>query len=226
MSRLFLALLASFGLGLLYLFVEQVQRPLARLARAAMVGMAWMLGVAGLAIAAAGLADEAWWAAILGGGVLVMAVRLAWGLRRPRRPSTFDEPQHVPLTRAAPDSGWHRFEGGLDWIGRKQARRSRASIDAFLAERGSASLTPDHQSLLLSCEKRVPELIETCLERCRNASREERDRYIDETLDRLNRIGAEAEQARREVRQADDRRLQTLHRYFDARTDDGQRGPR
>jgi hypothetical protein len=61
----------------------------------------------------------------------------------------------------------------------------------------------------------VPELIETCLQRCANAGRDERDRYIDDTLDTLARLGEEAEQARREVREADDRRLETLHRYFD-----------
>jgi hypothetical protein len=69
--------------------------------------------------------------------------------------------------------------------------------------------------LLVACEKRVPELIETCVERCRNASPRERDRYIDETLARLAQLSAEAEAARRQVREADDRRLQVLHRYFD-----------
>jgi hypothetical protein len=54
-----------------------------------------------------------------------------------------------------------------------------------------------------------------CIERCRNASPAERERYLDETLDKLVQIGGEAERARREVREADDRKLQVLHRYFD-----------
>jgi len=134
---------------------------------------------------------------------------------------------HIPLTRCVPHSDWHRFEAQLDWVARHQARKSRAAIDRFVAERNSPSLTHEHRSLLLSCEKRVPELIETCLERCGNASPQERDHYIDETLDTLNQIGAEAERARREVRDADDRRLEMLHRYFDGVAgEDGPQPPR
>jgi hypothetical protein len=38
---------------------------------------------------------------------------------------------------------------------------------------------------------------------------------MDETLDRLVHLASEAERARREVRAADDQRLDVLHRYFD-----------
>lgn len=215
MFRFLLLLISSLGLGALMLIVEKLRRPLGRLVRDVAVMIAWSLALVGVLLGVAGFAEEAWWLAILGGMFLVGSARIAWALRRRRLRQPLGEPAHVPLTRAAPDWQWQRFEANLDWVSRKEAHRSRVAIQAFLAEKNSPSLSPEHRSLLLSCEKRVPELIETCLQRCANASRDERDRYIDSTLETLARLGGEAEQARREVRQADDRRLDTLHRYFD-----------
>ncbi len=215
MWRLGLAFLAALGVGLLFALVQTIRRPVARLLRAIIVGLVTALAIAGLAIGVTGVVEEAWWAAIVGGGLLLVALRFGWALRTPRRIAPVQTPQHVPLVEAQPDVAWRQFEGSLDWVGRQQARRAHKAIAGFLAERDSQSLTPEDRSLLLSCEKRVPELIRTCLDRCRNASPRERDGYIDETLARLEQIGAEAERARRGVREADDRRLQVLHRYFD-----------
>jgi hypothetical protein len=220
MFRFLLAVMATMGLGVLYMLAETVRGPLARLVRAMLMALVTVLTITGLAIGVTGLANETWWAAIVGGGILVVAARLGWALRRRR--STLPEPEHVPLTRSLPEPHWRRFDAQLDWVARQQVRRSRLAIEGFLAERESPSLSHDHRALLLSCEKRVPELIETCLDRCRNASSPERDRYVDETLARLNQIGAEAERARQEVRSADDQRLKTLHRYFDGVA--GERG--
>lgn len=173
-----------------------------------------MLVTIGLAIGVAAITNETWWAAIIGGAILLAAGRLGWALRRPRRRAS-EEPSHVPLTAALPDSHWRRFEAELDWVSRQEVRRSRTAIAGFVAERQSPSLTHEHRSLLLSCEKRVPELIDACIDRCRNATGRERDRYIDSTLATLSQIGAEAERARVEIRAADDQRLQVLHRYFE-----------
>ena len=215
MFRILLLVLGSLGLAALMLIAERLRRPLGRLVRAVGIGFVAVLTLVGAALAAGGIAEEAWWLAILGGLLLAGAARIGWKLRRRRLREPLREPEHVPLTRTVPEAHWRRFESNLDWVSRKQAQRSRTAIDKFLVERDSPSLSPQHRSLLLSCEKRVPELIETCLQRCANAGRDERDRYIDDTLDTLARIGAEAEQARREVREADDRRLETLRRYFD-----------
>jgi hypothetical protein len=177
-----------------------------------------VLGLIGCAIGVAGLTGDGWWAAVTGGGLMVIAMRLAWALRRPRHRYSQDVPREVPLTPSAREPHWSSFEAELDWVGRKQARRAREAIQGFLAERDSESLTHEHRALLLSCERRVPELLNAVGERCRNATRHERLRYIDDTLNRLVQIGTEAEQARREIREADDRHLQTLHRYFDGVT--------
>ena len=217
MLRFLLLLGLSVGVGFLFAAADRARRPLARIVRALVLGTAALLAIGGLAVAATGVAGESWWVAIIGGGMVAVAIRLAWAMRRRRGPriAADGEPAHVPLTRPLHDPRWQRFEAGLDWISRKQARQARAAIDGFLAERDSPSLTVEHRTLLLSCEKRVPELIDICLERCRNARPEERGRYVDETLDTLVQLGAEARRARREVREADDRRLQVLHRYFD-----------
>ena len=215
MWRLGLALVAALGLGLVFAIVQTARRPVARLLRGILAGLVAVLAFAGLAIGVTGLVEETWWAAIIGGGLLLLALRFGWALRTPRPSRAVRDTRHVPLVEARPDDEWRSFEGTLDWVGRQQARRAHKAIAGFVAERTSPSLTPEDRSLLLSCEKRVPELIRTCLDRCRNASPRERDRYIDETLARLEQIGVEAERARRDVREADDRRLQVLHRYFD-----------
>ena len=226
MLRFLLLVLASLGLGLIMLVVEKLRRPLGRIVRAVALTIVAVLALSGLALGTAAIMDESWWLAVLGGLFLAGAARLGWKLRRRKIREPLVEPAHVPLTRAVPDMHWRRFESNLDWVSRKQAQKSRTAIDKFLAERDSPSLGPDHRTLLLSCEKRVPELIETCLQRCSNASRDERDRYIDDTLETLARLGQEAEQARREVRESDDRRLETLHRYFDGVSGDRKDQPR
>lgn len=215
MLRLFLLAVAGLGLGLVFALARALQRPLARLVRGVLLAVVALFAVTGLGIAVAGLANEAWWATIVGGAILLASMWLGWPLVRRRSPRHTRALEHVPLTRSAPDSHWAGFEKSLDWVARQQARQSRAAIERFLAERNSQSLTHDHRALLVSCEKRVPELIDACLDRCRNANRHERERYMDETLDRLVQIAGEAEQARREIRDADDQRLRVLHRYFD-----------
>lgn len=212
MWRVALAFIAAIGLGSLFVLATAFGQA-ARAVRGLLIGLTMLVMLAGLVIGAAGVAEEAWWAAVLGGGIVLAALRFRWTMRR-RRPLAA-KPVQAPIGAPKPEDPWQCFEAVLDWVGRQQARRSRKAIAGFVAERDSPSLTHDHRALLLSCEIRVPELIRACLERCRNAAPRERDRYMDETLARLEQIGAEAERARREVREADDRRLQVLHRYFD-----------
>jgi hypothetical protein len=215
MLRFILVLLVGLGAAAVLSIANAVRRPLARLIRALLVGLTMLFAVAALAIGAAGLQGDEWWAVAVAGGMLLLAFRFGWALRLPNPSRAARIPDHVPLTQLPPDARWRRFESGLDWVSRQQAKRSRARIGAFLAERHSPSLTHEHRALLLSCERRVPQLIDTCIERCRNASAQERERYVEETLERLVHIGGEADSARREIRRADDQRLQVLHRYFD-----------
>jgi hypothetical protein len=121
----------------------------------------------------------------------------------------------MPGLSALPDPRWARLTMLLDRHQREQARIARERIRAFVGESQSGSLDPHHNQLLISCEKRVPELIDTCLERCRSARPGERCDYAVSTLERLVRIGEEAEEARRSIRAVDDGRLLTMQTYFD-----------
>lgn len=141
--------------------------------------------------------------------------RLARRMFRRLTGSAFGFAQTFPGFGAIPDPRWARLSTLLDRRQREQARLARERIAALLAERQSAALTPDEAQLMISCEKRVPELIDTCLERCRTARPGERCDYAVPTLDRLVRIGEEAEATRRRIRARDDGRLTTMHGYFD-----------
>lgn len=220
MLRLVMALFASVGLGAVLMLGERLWGPLGRLVRLALVGLAAMLVLTGLLIGTAGLWQDAGWAAVLGGLVVGLGAALAWGVRSARRQlSGIFHGVSVPRAGSLPDPRWLRLSRELGWTERQQARLARERIAGFLAERGSESLSSEHQSLIISLERRVPELIDTCLDRCRGARGEERQRYLGETLGRLRQIGEQAERARAEVRAADDQRLQVLHRYFDRQSD-------
>ena len=212
------ALLAVLAVGASIAIAAPLIPGLKRVVRAVALFLVALLLLVALAIGVAGWSYDAFWALLIGGGLGLLALRFGWRIGRAGREERKSRAawKHVPQTAVtAPDSPWNEFERRLDWVGRRQARGARQAIGSFLAERESPALTMEHRELLLRVERRVPELLEACLDRCRNALPDERDRYMDETLARLRQIGDEAEQARQEVRSADDRRLETLHRYFD-----------
>ena len=112
------------------LVIDRLRRPLGKLVRAVALAIVAGLTLAGLALGAAGIAEETWWLAILGGLFLAGAARLGWSVRRRRLRQPLREPAHVPLTRTVPDWHWRRFESNLDWVSRKQAQRSRIALDS------------------------------------------------------------------------------------------------
>ena len=124
----------------------------------------------------------------------------------------------VPAVPALADQRWRALSRHLDRRQQAEARIAYERISLLLAERGSAALTPDEAQLMIACEKRVPELIDACLDRCRSARPEERCDYAAPTLERLVRIGEEADALRRGIRGRDDGRLVTMHNYFDTVT--------
>lgn len=144
-----------------------------------------------------------------------LGIRLARKVMRTLRGMAANMGGSMPLLSTMPDPRWARLSALLDRPQREQARVARERIRALLHERGSTSLDPYLAQLLISCEKRVPELIDTCLDRCRTARPGERCDYAEATLERLVRIGEEAEAARTAIRQRDDLRLTTMHSYFD-----------
>lgn len=116
----------------------------------------------------------------------------------------------------------------LVWIGfrlaRRMFRRLTGSAFGFAQTFPGFGAIPDPRwarlSTLLDRRQReqarlARELIDTCLERCRTARPGERCDYAVPTLERLVRIGEEAEATRRRIRARDDGRLTTMHGYFD-----------
>ena len=175
-----------------------------------------MLALVGVAVGIAGLEYDALWAAIAGAVLVIMSLRLGWSARRRSADGALPVGRSgLPSTADLADPRWRGFERQLSSGERERARRAQLAIRGYLAERDSPALTAEHQSLLLSLDKRVPELLDTCIDRCRRARQTERRHYVETTLQRLEQIGTEAERARLEVRRADDQRLEVLHRYFD-----------
>lgn len=144
-----------------------------------------------------------------------LGIRLARKVVRGVRGFAAGIQQGIPGTPAFADPRWLRLSALLDRRQREQARVARERIGALLAERQSAAQTPEEAQLMISCERRVPELIDACLDRCRSARPGERCDYAGETLERLVRIGEEADAARQSIRARDDGRLLTMQRYFD-----------
>ena len=164
MTRVLLAIFALLGLGALFVVADRIRRPLVRLIRVLLMGVVTVVGLIGLGVGITGFEDGSLAVGVVGLAIALLALSFGWTLSRAGRQrrhwNAAPAPDHVPLTRPEPDAAWDRFEAGLDWVARKQARRSRAAIEGFLAERDSPSLTHDQRALLLSCEKRVPELID------------------------------------------------------------------
>ena len=217
MARYLFALIVSLGLAALVAIAPRIGAAAGRFWRALVITIASLLALIGLAIGIAGLEYDAWWAAIAGVALLVMSFRLGWNVRRSRSRSSDVGigRSGLPSTADLADPRWRRFQKQLVGGDRQRAHNAQLAIQGFLAERTSPALTSEHQSLLLSLEKRVPELIDACTERCRRARAPERARYLEDTLQRLEQIAGQAERARVEVRRADDQRLEVLHRYFD-----------
>jgi hypothetical protein len=147
-----------------------------------------------------------------------LGIRLVRKVLRKARGFASGFGQSLPASTLAADPRWAQLGRHLDRRQQAQARMARERIALLLEERSSAALTPEEAQLMIACEKRVPELIDTCLDRCRSARPEERCDYAAPTLERLVRIGEEAEAARRGIRGRDDGRLVTMHRYFDTVT--------
>ena len=156
--------------------------------------------------------------------VLAFFLLLAWvGYRVARKvmraargfADNFTPPEMKRATPSVHDPRWNGLASHLDWRQKEAAWTAQQQIEALLAERGSGALTQEEAQLMIACERRVPEMLDTCLDRCASALPGERCDYAGATLERLARIGAEAEAARAAIRSRDDGRLTTMHRYFD-----------
>lgn len=197
--------------------IRRMWRPLALLQKLVCgVGLGLLL-LLSLALVASGYESGAWGAVAGGlvGGLFVLKFTgqllvTPAGVHSPTKKESMPLPRQQPISDA-----WPAFTAKLPWTQRHRANRVKASLDSFLAEQHSRSLSIEHQSLLVTIDRRVPELLAECLARCVRATPREQRGYVERGLVSLEKIAAQAERARQEIREADDRELEVLHHYFE-----------
>ncbi len=73
------------------------------------------------------------------------------------------------------------------------------------------------KELTLLIRRRIPELIEACAEQCRNATHSERESLVEDLLESLETVGAEADRCRKEVRRSQGTPFDVLRAHVAAR---------
>lgn len=212
----FLAIAAAFAVGVSLRVSQILWSPLA-IALRFMCLMA-MLGMAVLAFVFFQVASDEGYVAgyILAGLLALLCLSLLGRLSQTGSASKKDtggypndfHDNDVPQTDQWPGARL------LRWGERRRIRRARNSIDAFLAEAGSPSLSNDHKQLELTLRKRVPEHLAELQSRCERASPSECRRYGRDFLESIEKLARRAEQARTEIRSLDDHKLNVFHEYF------------
>jgi hypothetical protein len=197
--------------------LPRMWRPLALIQKLlCAIALALLLFLGGM-LAVFGYENGAWSVAAAGVIVAFFAFKLILKLFTTRAGGYATKAPDIaaPLPTETTQDQWPAFVAKLRWGQRRRAEAVKRSLDAFLAEQDSASISDDHRALLITVNRRVPELLGECLSRCSRATPEEQRNYLERSLASLEKIAGQAEVARREIRQADDRELDVLHRYFD-----------
>ena len=107
-------------------------------------------------------------------------------------------------------------ESLADWAPSRVAR-VRTSCDALLREADLASFDMEMNELTLLIRRRIPELIMACAEQCRNASRSERESLVEDLLESLESVGAEADRCRKQIRRTHGAPFDVLRAHVAAR---------
>lgn len=203
-------------IALVMSILQKVWRLVANLLRFLCAVALIVLAATGALLVSFGIQEGVWSGVGLGGLIVIVSVKMflrlvrSWSLRRERSHIRIPSPQASDTGR----EGWSQFTSRLRWSQRRRAVAAESTIGAFLAEKVSIALSADHRSLIVSLERRVPELIAECIGRCERATASERREYLARALATVEQLAAEAERARREIRAADDHELNVLHRYF------------
>lgn len=205
--------------------LRKIWWPLARILWIACAAALTLMTCLSAFLAMAGVEDGILSVVVVGGAVALISARMLLRLlpNFPRKKEGADR-QERPIAWEAVhevDDDWSAFISRLGWSQRPHARRAQASISAFLAEVDSPFSLSAHQTLAIALERRVPELLVECHRRCERATASERRGYLDRTLATLRQLGSEADRARSEVRESDDHKFDTLHRYFSSVTEHG-----
>ena len=165
---------------------------------------------------------------ILGWFLLALAAHLLWRIvvGRSRSPSQRGSSNIAPATvpSTLKNDEWAPFLRSLGWLRRQRALRCRTRIRQFLDAAGEADVGIHHRELVIALERRVPELLAAWERSSAAATVDHRRSYSDRTLDILEALATEADRSRADLQQHDDRRFETLERYFSRFSSRG-RGP-
>jgi len=120
---------------------------------------------------------------------------------KPPRRFWFGRRTHPCITDKALEEAWAVAESLADWAPSRLAA-VRTSCGALLRESDLAPLDLEAKDLAILIRRRIPELIGACADQCRDATGSERESLVEELLDSLESVGAEADRRRKQARRS------------------------
>ncbi|MFN4096865.1 MAG: hypothetical protein ACK4GG_08870 [Sphingomonas sp.] len=118
------------------------------------------------------------------------------------------------------EAAWTLAAAEADWAVSRVAA-ARTSCARLLAIADSDSLATDAVDWANVIRRRVPDLVAACMDECRDATPVERRRNLDDLIDSLEKIGAEAERRRDRFRDGRVSPFTVQRTYVDQRTRPG-----
>lgn len=118
------------------------------------------------------------------------------------------------------EAAWTRAAAEADWAVSRVAT-ARTSCARLLAIADADPLATDAVDWANVVRRRVPDLVAACMDECRDATPVERRRNLDDLIDSLEKIGAEAERRRDRFRDGRVSPFTVQRTYVDQRTRPG-----
>lgn len=207
----------TFVFGVLLTFGVAIARIFARTAAAFGVASIGSLGLALLL----GHGPFEFVGILLLSWIPLFALTIALFARRDRKrrlPSALDQPRPVAAAPAiAPEdrrrhAAWEALAREGDWAASRVAV-ARTSCERFLKAADRSGMIVETEGLAIRIRKHIPSHIETCLAHGADATPAERRLLVEEALATVERVGAEADRLREEIkrRQATDIAVQRRH---------------
>lgn len=115
------------------------------------------------------------------------------------------------------DAAWSRAAGEADWAVSRIAA-ARTSCTRLLAIADADPLAADAVDWANVVRRRVPDLVDACLGECADATPSERRRNLEDLVESLEKIGAEADRRRDRHRGGQVSAFEVQRTYVDQRT--------
>lgn len=115
------------------------------------------------------------------------------------------------------ESAWAAAAGEADWAVSRIAA-ARTSCARLIAIADAEPLAADAVDWANVVRRRVPDLVAACLEECRDATAAERRRNLEDLVESLEKIGAEADRRRDRFREVRVSAFTVQRTYVDQRT--------